>query len=147
MCDCQTGKLLVSMVSAQVREILKNAWKKAISSSLRYVYWAASKTQCKFHLQDYFHCHYLWLNISYCIALCFCNIRWQLHAFLRSALFWDITQRRVVILYRRFGTIYRPHLQESRSTEEILSLGFLTLENGNERISWNVGTELPLYAA
>jgi hypothetical protein len=30
-----------------------------------------------------------------------------------SALFWDITQRRVVILYRRFGTTYRSHLQGS----------------------------------
>ena len=26
---------------------------------------------------------------------------------IRSAVFWDITQRRVVILYRRFGTKYR----------------------------------------
>jgi hypothetical protein len=30
---------------------------------------------------------------------------------LRCALFWDITQRRVVILYRRFGTTYRSQLQ------------------------------------
>jgi hypothetical protein len=34
---------------------------------------------------------------------------------MRSALFWDITQRRVVIVYRRFGTIYLSHLQGSRS--------------------------------
>ena len=34
---------------------------------------------------------------------------------LRSALFWDITQRRVIILYRRFGTTYRSHLKGSRS--------------------------------
>jgi hypothetical protein len=33
----------------------------------------------------------------------------------RSELFWDITQRRVVILYRRFGITYRSHLQGSRS--------------------------------
>jgi hypothetical protein len=32
-----------------------------------------------------------------------------------SAFFWDVTQRRVVILYRRFGTTYRSHLQRSRS--------------------------------
>jgi hypothetical protein len=30
--------------------------------------------------------------------------------FTRSALFWDITLRRVVIVYRRFGTTYRSHL-------------------------------------
>jgi hypothetical protein len=34
---------------------------------------------------------------------------------IRSALFWDITQRRVVIVYRRFGTTYPSHLQGSRS--------------------------------
>jgi hypothetical protein len=29
---------------------------------------------------------------------------------MRSAFFWDITQRRMVILYRRFGTTYWSHL-------------------------------------
>jgi hypothetical protein len=38
---------------------------------------------------------------------------------MRSALFWYITQLRVVILYRRFGTTYRSHLQGSRSTRNI----------------------------
>jgi hypothetical protein len=33
----------------------------------------------------------------------------------RSALFWGVTQRRVVILYRCFGAIYQSHLQEVRS--------------------------------
>jgi hypothetical protein len=33
----------------------------------------------------------------------------------RSALFWDITQCRVVILYRRFGTTYPSHLKGSGS--------------------------------
>jgi hypothetical protein len=32
---------------------------------------------------------------------------------MRSALFWGITQRRVVILYRRFGTTYRSNLEGS----------------------------------
>jgi hypothetical protein len=41
---------------------------------------------------------------------------------LRSALFCDITHRTFVIPYRRFGTIYRSHLQRS------MILGFLTLE-------------------
>jgi hypothetical protein len=30
---------------------------------------------------------------------------------LRSAFFWDITRRRVVTVYRRFGTTYRSHHQ------------------------------------
>jgi hypothetical protein len=34
---------------------------------------------------------------------------------MRFALFWGITQRRVLILYRRFGTTYRSRLQRSRS--------------------------------
>jgi hypothetical protein len=33
----------------------------------------------------------------------------------RSALFWGITQRRMVNICRRFGTTYRSHLQGSRS--------------------------------
>jgi len=33
----------------------------------------------------------------------------------RSALFWDLTQRRGVIPYRRFETTYRPRLERSRS--------------------------------
>jgi hypothetical protein len=32
----------------------------------------------------------------------------------RSASFWVITQRVVLISYRRFGTTYRSHIQESR---------------------------------
>jgi hypothetical protein len=37
------------------------------------------------------------------------------------ALFWDITQRWVVVLYRRFGTTYRSNLQGSRSPRRKLS--------------------------
>jgi len=28
-----------------------------------------------------------------------------------SLLFWDVTRRRLVVTYRRFGTVYRSHLQ------------------------------------
>jgi hypothetical protein len=38
----------------------------------------------------------------------------------RSSLFWDITQCRLVILYRRFGTTYRSHLQGTEVQEESL---------------------------
>jgi hypothetical protein len=31
-----------------------------------------------------------------------------------SAVYWGIMRRRVVIVYRRFGTTYRSHLHESR---------------------------------
>jgi hypothetical protein len=32
---------------------------------------------------------------------------------MRTALFWDITQRVLVVPYRRFGTTYQSHLQDS----------------------------------
>jgi hypothetical protein len=35
--------------------------------------------------------------------------------FYEICVFCDITQRRVVILYRRFGTTYQSHLQGPRS--------------------------------
>ena len=35
---------------------------------------------------------------------------------MRSALFWGITRRRVVIAYRRFGATYRSHLHTARYT-------------------------------
>jgi hypothetical protein len=37
---------------------------------------------------------------------------------IRSALFWNITRRHVVIGSRRFGTTYRSHLQGSRVREK-----------------------------
>jgi len=41
---------------------------------------------------------------------------WSL-SYLKSALFWDVMQRRVVIPYRRFETINRSNLQGSRIQE------------------------------
>jgi len=69
--------------------------------------------------------------------------------YLKSALFWDITQYRVVIPYRLFGTTYRSHLQVSRNPRRNSDflLGFLTLEDGTNMLSRNVGKELPLHAA
>jgi hypothetical protein len=48
------------------------------------------------------------------------------------ALFWDITQRRMATIYRRFGTIF---------------LNFLTFEAETNALSRNVGKWLPLDAA
>jgi hypothetical protein len=38
--------------------------------------------------------------------------------FMRFALFWDITPRRIAFLYRRFGTTYRSHLQGQEVRKE-----------------------------
>jgi hypothetical protein len=57
----------------------------------------------------------------------------------RPALFWIVTQRVVVILYRRFGTISLFHIKGSRIQE-----GFLTLEDGTAKLSHNINKELPL---
>jgi hypothetical protein len=54
---------------------------------------------------------------------------------LSTAFFGAITQQIVVIPYRYFGTTYRFPI-----------LGFLTLENGNDRLSRNVDKKLPLLA-
>jgi hypothetical protein len=36
-------------------------------------------------------------------------------AALRSLLYWDVTQRKLVVSHRRFGTTYRSHLQGPQS--------------------------------
>jgi hypothetical protein len=60
---------------------------------------------------------------------------------MRSALFWDITQRTAVILPTFWDKLSVPF---SRVKE---FLDFFTLEDGTGRLSRNVGIELPLYAA
>jgi hypothetical protein len=60
---------------------------------------------------------------------------------MRYALFWDITRRHVVLVYRRFGTKYRSHLQGAKSSR------FWTLEDETDTLSRNVGKGLPLEAA
>jgi hypothetical protein len=49
-----------------------------------------------------------------------------------AMLLWDIMHRRVVILYRRFRTTYRSHLDGSRSPRR---KDFLTLEDGTDTLS------------
>jgi predicted acetyltransferase len=51
----------------------------------------------------------------------FSNLGTLKNLLLRFALFWDITQRLVVVMYRRFGTTYLSHLQETRSPRTKLS--------------------------
>ena len=55
-----------------------------------------------------------------------------------------ITQEIVVIPYRRFGITYRSNLQ---GRGFLKGPGFLTLEDGTDGLSRNVGKELPLLAA
>jgi hypothetical protein len=52
---------------------------------------------------------------------------------MRYSLLWDFTQRRLIVCCRRFGTT---HLQPSRC---------LTLEDGTDNLSRNVGTKQPNY--
>jgi len=59
----------------------------------------------------------------------------------KTAFFWVIPQGLVVIPYRRLETTYLPHLQGSRSQI------FLTLEDGTDSLSRNVGKKLPLVTA
>ena len=66
---------------------------------------------------------------------------------IRSALFWDITQRRVVNVYRRFGTTYGSHFHGSRLRVVASLLGLLTREDGTYTFPRNVGKQLPHDAA
>jgi len=55
---------------------------------------------------------------------------------LTSSLFWDTTRRRFASGHRRFGAVYRFHLQTSY-------LDYFTLENGSNRTFQNVRNQLP----
>jgi len=52
---------------------------------------------------------------------------------MRSALFWDVMQRRVIISHRRFGTNYLSHIQGSKTPKSFLD--FLNLEVSTDRLS------------
>ena len=83
-----------------------------------------------------------------------CNM-WKIYLFarfqasstkqIRTGLFWIIRQRVAVISYRRFGTTYRSH-HGSRIQKQFW-IGFLNPEDGTDRLSRNVGKNLPLLAA
>jgi hypothetical protein len=63
---------------------------------------------------------------------------------MRSALFWNITQRRVAtftdVSGQCIGSIFK-------SQEVLFFLDFLTLEDGTDTLSRNVGKGLPFDAA
>jgi len=61
----------------------------------------------------------------------------------RSALFCDFTQRITVVYYRRFRITYNFVFRGQEVQEEFY---FLTLEDGTDRSSRNVGNKLPLHA-
>jgi hypothetical protein len=72
----------------------------------------------------------------------FCLLKLQyLLTHTRSAIFWVITQHRVVIPYWHGGKSIDPIFRVKK-----FFLGSLTLEDGTNRLYWNVGMELPLYA-
>jgi hypothetical protein len=64
---------------------------------------------------------------------------------MRTALVWVIS-RVVVISVRHFGTTYWPHLRGSKILFRGQE-GFLSLEDGTNRLSQNVREKLPLLAA
>jgi hypothetical protein len=58
---------------------------------------------------------------------------------IKSAVFWDFTERRMVVPYRRFGTAFCPNFKDF--------LDWLILEDGTDRLSRIVGKKLLQYAA
>jgi hypothetical protein len=61
--------------------------------------------------------------------------------FMRSARYWDVTQRRVVIHSDVSGQPIGPIFKDQEVQEDF------TLEDGNDTLPQNVGKWLPLYAA
>jgi hypothetical protein len=51
---------------------------------------------------------------TYCFSTSTVVTRTRINITLKSAVFWGIMRRRVVIVYRRFGTTYRSHPHGSR---------------------------------
>jgi hypothetical protein len=68
----------------------------------------------------------------------------QSPSLMSSLLFWDVMQLRYVVSYRRFGIVYWSHHQRLSSPRRLLD--FLTLADGTDRLSRNVGKESPIYA-
>jgi hypothetical protein len=58
---------------------------------------------------------------------------------MRYPLFWDLTQRRLIISYRRVGTSYLSHFKRSNTPD------CYTLENGANGPSRNVCSEVIIY--
>ena len=54
-----------------------------------------------------------------------------------TSLFWDVTQRRVVLSYRRFGITYRSHVKQFKKNEFFLNC--FTHEGRTDSLSRNIG--------
>jgi hypothetical protein len=50
------------------------------------------------------------------------NIKMEISHTVRSAMLWDLTQRRMIVSYRSFGTTYPSLIQGSSSPKDCLSL-------------------------
>jgi len=55
---------------------------------------------------------------------------------LRFAMFWDLTQRRILVRYGHFGSTFPSHIQGSNSLMDCL-----TFVDGTDRFSRSVGRE------
>ena len=65
---------------------------------------------------------------------------------MRVAVFGNFTWRRRVGSYRRFGRAISPILKNKESKKKFFLDG-LTLQDGTDKLSRNVGSNLPFYAA
>ena len=91
-------------------------WLKTEKRYLHHLYKHPKRTEI------YIICRWQFFQIiaSYCL-----KVRYIIKIWKRSALFCDITQSRVVLLYRRFGTTYRSHLEGSRNPKQSFLVGLL----------------------
>jgi hypothetical protein len=67
--------------------------------------------------------------------------------YMRSAIFWDFTQRGMVVSYRRFETTYHSHLQPSSSPRrsDIIYTAEEAPNHANQKFRWTKQTGWYLY--
>jgi hypothetical protein len=83
--------------------------------------------------QGVFHFLFIHKGLPLCLTPNLLKRVQELASYLRTVLFWAVTQRVVVITYRRCVTTCKSHLKGSGIA------GFLALEYGTGKLSQNVG--------
>jgi hypothetical protein len=90
-----TARYALSSYIKQIRFVFKGLIHTSIQCNIPLLYFTDSLTILKLY----------WIQV---------RNKQYLRVFKRSELFWGITRAPAVIVYRRFGTTYRSHLQGSR---------------------------------
>jgi hypothetical protein len=148
--------MLLSVNRIQLRYNWENeltclVWRKASQILTLYTLCSSVRMGNKFKA-DFYLSQTIMKNMTICLPV---NVSWSSNflagqmslatclptvATMRPLLFWIVTQRMLVGVYRCFKSANPSHLQGSR-------VNCLTLEDGTEGLSRNIGKQSPTYAA